>query len=70
MSLLNLEEVSILVMLPLEERQVLTIALLHHCFQDPTESQNLANQHPELVKELLAEAELVLKDAPMQVGCV
>jgi len=35
--------------------------------QDPTESQNLANQYPELVKELLAEAELVLKDAPMQV---
>ena len=36
--------------------------------QDPTESQNLANQHPELVKELLAEAEIVLKNAPMQVG--
>ena len=42
---------------------------LHQCFQDPTESENLANKHPELVKELLAEAELVLKDAPMQVGC-
>ena len=42
---------------------------LHQCFQDPTESENLANKHPELVKDLLAEAEVVLKDAPMQVGC-
>ena len=35
--------------------------------QDPTESVNLADQHPELVKELLAEAEVILKDAPLQV---
>jgi len=35
--------------------------------QDPTESVNLADQHPELVKELLAEAEVNLKDAPLQV---
>ena len=42
---------------------------IYHRFQDPTESENLANKHPDLVKELLAEAEVVLKDAPMQVGC-
>ena len=35
--------------------------------QDPTESVNLADQHPELVKEMLAEAEVILKDAPLQV---
>ena len=35
--------------------------------QDPTESVNQADQHTELVKELLAEAEVILKDAPLQV---
>ena len=35
--------------------------------QDPTESVNLADHHPELVKELIAEAEVILKDAPLQV---
>eukprot|EP00091_Calanus_sinicus_P007026 TRINITY_DN17893_c0_g1_i1.p1 TRINITY_DN17893_c0_g1~~TRINITY_DN17893_c0_g1_i1.p1 ORF type:complete len:170 (-),score=45.04 TRINITY_DN17893_c0_g1_i1:121-630(-) len=33
---------------------------------DPQETNNLAGKHPELVKELLAEAEDVLKDAPKQ----
>ena len=33
---------------------------------DPQEANNLANQFPDLVKELLEEAEDVLKDAPDQ----
>ena len=47
--------------MPTEEILILSRA------QDPTESVNLADQHPELVKELLAEAEVILKDAPLQV---
>ena len=36
--------------------------------QDPSETHNLASKHPELVRELLAEAEEVLHKAPIQVG--
>jgi len=35
--------------------------------EDPSESRNLASQHPGLVKELLAEAEQLVADAPAQV---
>ena len=38
--------------------------------QDPSESTNLASQHPGLVRELLAEAEAALGDAPLQVVLV
>ena len=40
--------------------------LLYDVEKDPSESKNLANIHPELVIELLKEAEDYIKDAPPQ----
>ena len=37
------------------------------CYQDPSESVNLAKELPGLVRELLAEAEEVVREAPVQV---
>ena len=36
--------------------------------KDPSESNNLASSHPQLVKELLKEAELVVSKAPRQLS--
>ena len=42
-----------------------TVAL-YDLSKDPSETTNLATLYPELVKELLAEAELAIKNAPKQ----
>ena len=39
---------------------------LYDLHKDPAETTNLAKQYPDLVKELLAEAEYAIKDAPKQ----
>merc|ERR1712224_1024270 len=39
---------------------------LYDIVEDPSESNNLANIHPELVIKLLKEAEEIIKDAPKQ----
>ena len=39
---------------------------LYDLHKDPSETTNLAKQYPDLVKELLAEAEYAIKDAPKQ----
>ena len=39
---------------------------LYDLSKDPSETTNLAKQYPDLVKELLAEAEHAIKDAPKQ----
>ena len=42
-----------------------TVAL-YDLSKDPSETTNLASLYPELVEELLAEAELAIKNAPKQ----
>ena len=42
-----------------------TVAL-YDLSKDPSETTNLATLYPELVKELLAEAELAIENAPKQ----
>ena len=39
---------------------------LYNLDEDPAESNNLADKYPELVKELLREAEESIEDAPPQ----
>jgi len=45
----------------------LPLVSLFNLEEDPSESTNQASQHPGLVRELLAEAEAALVDAPLQV---
>ena len=40
---------------------------LYDLSKDPSETTNLARQFPDLVVELLAEAEYAIKDAPKQI---
>ena len=45
---------------------VYPVVSLFNLDDDPQETTNLADDHPELVVELLKEAEEVIKDAPKQ----
>ena len=50
----------------LQSKDPFSNVALYNLHKDPAETTNLAKQYPELVKELLAEAENAIKNAPRQ----
>ena len=47
-------------------KDALSGVFLYDIVKDPSESKNLADLHPDLVKQLLLEAEAVIRHAPPQ----
>ena len=49
-----------------DTKDVLSGVFLYDIVNDPSESKNLADLHPDLVKQLLLEAEAAIRHAPPQ----